>query len=286
MPGPSPLARLGGASAAPDDPNLELHAAVEAGDASAVRRALRHGADPNHESPAGTSARPVPLALAAYQGDRRVCQALIGAGASVSPRFQVVEAALAGGHIALAELLRLAGEEAALRAARQHTQGPGAGAASSSSPQAAAEPASRHEAAVMERRERLNLLEEEEERRARGEKLAHQMAVMVERQLSEAQLQAERHAAKLAKAERLEAYGRRRQALAEDKAEYFRQRLQKTVARHAAERRVEQWQASSSQLSRRRTYAEWRARMDTKEVRPPPPVPPPSPHHPIWTPRR
>lgn len=246
-----------------DDPNLELHAAVEAGDASAVRRALRHGADPNHESP-GPSGQPVALALAAYHGDRRVCQALIGAGASVSPRFHIVEAALAGGHIALAELLRLSGEEAALKAAKHAPAGPSSHVAQQAA--AAAEPVSRHEAAVTERRERLAMLEEEEERRARGEKLAHQMAVMVERQLSEAQAQAARQAAKLEKAERLQTYGRRREAMANEKEEYFRQRLERTLERHDEERRVEQWQASSSQRSRRRTYAEWKARMDHKEV--------------------
>ena len=230
-----------------EDPNAQLRNAVEEGDDVAVRAALRKGADPNHIQGA---LGPQPLALAAYHGDRRIVQALIAAGASVSPRHESVEAALAGGHIALAELLRAKQEERA-----RHPPPP---------PQV--EKADQHEAAVLERKERLAMLEEEEERRARGEKLAHQMAVMVERQLSEAQAQAERYAARIAKAERLADYERRREALAEEKAGRAEADLQKTLARHEQERRVERWKARLSQRSRHRTYQEWRALMDQKEV--------------------
>ena len=221
-----------------EDPNRALRAAVSEGDADALRVALRAGGDPNYEYPQGTGS---PLALAAYNGDRNICQMLLAAGADAQPAR---EAALAGGHIALAEILKT---HVATAITRRHAPDPNPGKVL-------------HDAQVHDRKERLALIEVEREKRQRGEKLAQAMAKMVDKQMADAAALEAARLRQLAKAERLEGNGRRRREQLDAQAEKYRAKLERTVARHEAERQVEQWREAGVQMSRRRTYEELEAR--------------------------
>ena len=82
--------------------NAALRLACQLGDEQAARAALAAGADCNYVPPgeAGSS-----IAFAAWNGHGEICQMLLAAGAQANER-EVMDAALAGGWIALAEWLR------------------------------------------------------------------------------------------------------------------------------------------------------------------------------------
>ena len=148
---------------ADDDPSAALYAAAERGDSAGVMLALRAGGDPNVASSKGAT----PLALAAYAGNRELSMLLINFGAELTD--MAVEAALAHGHISLAEVLRTQATITNKTKARR---------ADVAKQQA-------HSSQVEERRARLAVLEREHERRERGEKLAHQMAKSVDHQIDQ-----------------------------------------------------------------------------------------------------
>jgi hypothetical protein len=216
-----------------------LRLACQRGDEQAARAALAAGADCNYVPPgeAGSS-----IAWAAWHGQGEICQMLLAAGALANER-EVMDAALAGGWIALAEWLRSSVVQARL------------GRKSKSNAEKKI-----HLAQVADRRAKNTLVEDQVLRRHRGERMAQAISGIVEHQLQLDESLAEAAARRDARAERLELAIRRRQEMAEAMEERYREMAQRTAARHEVERRIEVLREQSVVLSRRRTYEEEEAR--------------------------
>lgn len=230
--------------------SAQLRLACQRGDEPAARAALAAGADCNYLPPgeAGSS-----IAFAAWNGAGDLCHMLLAAGA-VADEQEVVEAALAGGFISLAEWLRTSMAKANLsRKAR-----------------ASAEKRI-HVAQVADRKAKNTLVEHHLLRRHRGERMAQAMSGIVEHHLLLDESLAEAAARRDARAERLELASQRRQEMAAAQEKRYRVMAERTAARHEAERRVEVLREQSVSLSRRRTYEEEEARkasLAASEARP------------------
>lgn len=233
----SPLSSGAGDDAAA--PNTALFAACQRGELDLAMAALRNGADPNHSGDDGQIG--TPLAHAAMIGHKDLCMALIRFGATnpAGADGLAEDWALAGGFIALSELLRFAlAEAAATRSDKAH--------------------ASRrmHEVAIAERKAKVHRLEEERQRRHLGQRLAQQTSKVFDAQLERAAASAEAAARRVAKEERLESILARKREKQQAQADKFRQQLERTVQRHEMERGVEARRRQGVELSRRRTYEE------------------------------
>ena len=215
-----------------------LRLACQRGDEQAARAALAAGADCNYVPPgeAGSS-----IAWAAWHGQGEICQMLLTAGALANER-EVMDAALAGGWIALAEWLRSSVVQARSRKSKSNAE------------------KKIHLAQVADRRAKNTLVEDQVLRRHRGERMAQAISGIVEHQLQLDESLAEAAARRDARAERLELASRRRQEMAEAMEERYREMAQRTAARHEVERRIEVLREQSVVLSRRRTYEEEEAR--------------------------
>jgi ankyrin repeat protein len=219
--------------------NAALRLACQLGDEQAARAALAAGADCNYVPPgeAGSS-----IAFAAWNGHGEICQMLLAAGAQANER-EVMDAALAGGWIALAEWLRSSVAHARLgRKSKSNVE------------------KKIHLAQVADRRAKNTRVEDQVLRRHRGERMAQAISGIVEHQLQLDESLAEAAARRNARAERLVLASRRRQEMAEAMEERYREMAQRTAARHEMERRVEVFREQSVVLSRRRTYEEEKAR--------------------------
>lgn len=232
-----------------DDPSFALYTACENGDFPGAKAALRAGADPDHVGANGGR----PLAHAAYAGDRALSKLLLSFGAE--PIDMVIDAALSGGNIGLAEFLRNQVTSSAQRKQKKESQG-----------------RRLHEEHIAERKARVAALELQHEQRDRGERLAHQMEKIIDHQLAIGARLAAKESKRDARDNRLESYAQRRAELAAEKEERRRELLTKTEARHAAERAVEARVKVGVEASRRRTYEEKEARLH--HVRPPLPMTP------------
>ena len=222
--------------------NAALRAAVKAGDEPSAKAALSAGADANYQ-PAGEAG--CSLAFAAYNGHRELCALLLAAGADAGgDEESVVNAALAGGFVSLAEWLRTS--IASLRTKVSKVK--------------ANSERRLHVEQVANRKVKNSLVRQERERRHRGERMAQAMAGVVEHQLMLDESLAEAAARRDAKAERLELAIRRRQEMAEAQEERYRAMAERTAVRHEAERRVEVLRQQQVVASRRRTYEEEEAR--------------------------
>ena len=149
--------------------NAALRLACQLGDEQAARAALAAGADCNYVPPgeAGSS-----IAFAAWNGHGEICQMLLAAGAQANER-EVMDAALAGGWIALAEWLRSSVAHARLgRKSKSNVE------------------KKIHLAQVADRRAKNTRVEDQVLRRHRGERMAE---AMEERYREMAQRTAARH---------------------------------------------------------------------------------------------
>ena len=143
-----------------DDPSFALYTACESGDYAAAKAALKAGADPEFVGRTGGR----PLAIAAFEGNRELCQLLMKFGAE--PSEIVIESAVQRGHISLAEFLR---NQVATAAQFKQAR--------------ASQNRRLHEAMVAERKAKKNDLDQEHERRERGARLAHQMEKVIDHQV-------------------------------------------------------------------------------------------------------